>query len=171
MKQMLFVIAIVSLVALTVLACKGSYSMANLIDGKPVPTGKLIKFYYVERGTMAEPNFEYTLKRGDKGVSLCVYRPWSGEGWRGDTISVPDDVIAHVEKLIKDNNLQNYKREYRPDGVVYDGYSWSYDAEFDDESVLSSGGYNARPGDKTLEVIAQYLDSCYAQVKGLKLER
>ena len=157
-------IAVAALVVL--LGCKSIDKMTN---NKPAPTGQLVSFYYVEHGMMAQPNFEYTLKRDAKGkVKLCVYRPWGDEGW-GDTIKVPVDVIAYVEKLIKENNLQNYKDHYSPKMQVMDGYTWYYEAEFDDETALSSGGSNARPGDNTLSVIAEYLDSCYAKVKGIKL--
>ena len=163
-------LAIISIAAAVLMLLLGCKSIDKMTNSKPVPTGQLVNFHYVEHGMMAQPNFEYTLKRNAKNkVTLCVYRPWLDEGW-GDTIKVPVDVIAHVEKLIKDNNLQNYKDHYSPKMQVMDGYQWSYEAEFDDETTLSSGGSNARPGDKTLNVIAEYLDSCYASVKGIKLE-
>ena len=160
---------LIATAAATLLALLGCKSVKNSVNNKPVPTGKLVSFHYAEYGTMPQPNFEYTLKSDTKGkVKLCVFKLWD-EKW-GDTIKVDAGVLEHVEKLIKDNNLQNYLDHYRPEFEVLDGYGWGYEAEFDDESILHSGGSNARPGDNTLEVIAEYLDSCYASVKGIKLK-
>lgn len=162
-------LAIILIAVAALLMLMGCKSIDKVRNGKPAPTGQLVSFHYVEHGMMAQPNFEYTLKHDDKNkVTLCVYRPWTDEGW-GETIKVSVDVVAHVEKLIKENNLQNYKDHYSPKMQVLDGYHWFYEAEFDDETSLSSGGSNARPGDNTLKVIAEYLDSCYASVKGIKL--
>ncbi len=166
MKQILL-IAVIVIVLMGLMACKGSKNVVQ----NPVPKGQLVKFHYAEYGTMAQPNFEYTLQRQPDGkVTLCVFRPWVEEGW-GDTITTTAAVLTRVEKMIKDNNLQNYKSHYSPDVEVLDGYSWGYEAEFDDSVTISSGGSNAGPGDRTLDVIGQYLDTCYAQVKGIKLQR
>ena len=156
----IIVVALVVLVGL--MACKGTKRVTEIVKN-PAPKGSLMGFHYVEHGTMAQPNFEYSLHREGDKISLYVFRPWLDEGW-GDTIQVGGEVIDHVEKLIKDNHLQNYKGHYSPEMQVLDGYSWSYEAEFDDDVTLSSGGSNAGPGDGTLRVIGNYLDSCYAEV-------
>lgn len=156
---------LIAIAAATLLALLGCKSVKNSVNSKPAPTGKLVSFHYAEYGTMAQPNFEYTLKRDAKGrVTLCVFRPWGDEGW-GDTVKVDTSVLEHVEKLIKDNNLQNYLDHYRPEFQVMDGYGWGYEAEFDNDTTLQSSGSNMRPGDNTLEVIAEYLDSCYQAAK------
>ena len=168
MKNLL-ILAIAAVVVVGLMSCKGAKGVTEKMPKKPVPTGKLVSFHYAHYGTMAQPNYEYTLNRIDNKVTLCVFRPWIDEGW-GDTIKVKDEVIDHVERLIKDNNLQNYLDHDHPEYQVLDGYGWGYEAEFDDDTVLSSSGSNARPADNTLEVIGRYLDSCYAQVKGIKLD-
>lgn len=146
------------------LSCKGRPVMS---PGKPAPTGKLVSFYYAEHGTMSEPNFEYVLKsEPNGGAQLYVFRPYE-ENW-GDTIVVAPGVPAFVEKMIKENNLQNYEAHYSPYMQVMDGYGWVFEAEFDDAVTLRSSGSNARPGDGTLEGIAAYLDSCYKAIKGFE---
>lgn len=166
MMKHIILIAVAMVVLMGMLACKGAKNVTEVVK-KPAPTGRLVGFHYVEHGTMAQPNFEYMLRRDSGKVSLYVFRPWIDEGW-GDTVVVADDVIDHVEKLIKDNNLQNYQDHYSPNMQVLDGYSWSYQAEFDDDVTLSSGGSNAGPGDGTLKTIGNYLDSCYVMVKVIK---
>ena len=166
MKHLLIIVA-AAVILVGLLSCKGAKGATEKTPKKPVLTGKLVSFHYAEYGTMAQPNFEYTLKRDGGAVTLCVFRLWD-EGW-GQTVKVNATVLEHVDKLIKDNNLQNYLDHYRPEYQVLDGYGWGYEAEFDDDTMLHSSGSNARPGDNTLSVIAQYLDSCYAQVTGVKL--
>lgn len=161
----LFIVALLAAVVLAgLVACKNLTKQP--MGGKPAPTGALVNFHYQESGTMAQPNFEYTLRRGEAGeVTLYAFRPFAEvEGW-GDTLTVQPEVLDHVERLIKDNNLQNYKEHYQPKMEVMDGYGWSYEAVFDNGTRLHSGGSNARPSDGTLTTIAHYLDSIYQDAR------
>lgn len=54
--------------------------------------------------------------------------------------------------------MYKYKERYLPMVEVLDGWSWSFEAKFDDGSKIYSHGSNARPKDNGLERIRELMD-------------
>lgn len=152
-------------VLLSLFGC-GSTPTGKLKPKAIVPDTPLMSFYYVEHGTMANPNFSYELHRLDDGtIKMTRFNMYKfGFDEEADTIrdgmetvTVGEEVMDTLLTIIREENVLDYDERYEPPFEVLDGESWSLSIEFKDTPAFHSHGNNAVPGGKGLSRFEKYL--------------
>lgn len=174
MKTILTCIALTAVASLIGAAC----SCRSKMPSNPAPAGRLVSYEYGEYGMMAQPNRAFSIKlNDDKATATLVVSGMSdlllpGMNWDdpiyeqrvmqgGDTITVPAATLDSIAHIILEHKMYNYEEHYDPPFEVMDGTSWHYQAQYDDETYLSSGGHEAGPGDNGMTVINDMLKKIY----------
>ena len=128
-----------------------------------MPEGKLLNVEYTESGTMAGFQFEGRVNTGKNGV---VRMEVSSESY-GPVVKkkVNANVLDDLRKIIEEEKMYAYKENYQPSFEVLDGESWYFNAAFENDKYISSGGSNAWPAGDGLKRIKGYLQSLIGDSK------
>jgi len=147
----LVTILIVSSLLLLVVACNASKPasdkpVGSAVVNNPDTLGKIVSLEYVEHGTMAQPTeyFKLVLEKGKVKVKRQ-------RGSMVEEFTTDASVMDSLTKVYIDCNVGEWKSNYQPSIEVMDGYSWNFEAKFDNGRYKYSHGNNARPGSNGLK--------------------
>ena len=123
----------------------------------------VVSMEYKEYGAMEYPSFYFLLARdADSGRYLLTN---ASDCAREDarTVEVPDTVAEQLQRIVIEEDMLSYRRDYEPMFTIYDGTSWTLHIRFQDSdrSVYSSG-YVARPSGHGLERLRELCRSAWA---------
>ena len=108
---------------------------------KTMPQGRLLSVSYNYQGMMMEAirNKELTRKDGTPSIKF----EFMGEERQ---FAVSDTLFDVARAIIEEEEMYNYRGHYSLGKMgleVLDGYSWSFDATFEGDESISSGGSNS----------------------------
>ena len=129
---------------------KGDKEMKNTM-----PQGRLLSVSYNYQGMMMESirNKELTRKDGTPTIKF----EFVGEERQ---FTVSDTLFDAARAIIEEEQMYNYRGYYSLGKMgleVLDGYNWSFDATFEGDESISSGGSNNSPGGDGLHRIDKLL--------------
>lgn len=116
-----------------------------------------VSYEYSYNATMAYPIKWFSVKAGDDGI-LLKYSDGDNEI---RVYRAPEDVFARIGEIVRTTKLYKLQESYRPAMQVLDGYRWSLEILYPDDSIYSHGS-NARPSSdlrEGIEKINEYLES------------
>lgn len=111
---------------------------------KTMPQGRLLSVSYNYQGMMMEAIRNKELTRKD-GAPIIKFE-FIGEERQ---FAVSDTLFDVARAIIEEEKMYNYGEHYSLGKMGYeilDGYSWSFDATFEGDVGISSGGSNSQPG-------------------------
>ena len=121
---------------------------------KKMPEGKLTYVTYSYQGMAMEMVRDMELSLVDGKAQL------SFEFWQDKRqYAVDDSLLTAALKIIEEEAMYNYATSYSPnfDGMILDGYSWSFEATFEGGERIWSHGKNAEPRGDGLQRIYKLL--------------
>lgn len=123
---------------------------------KRMPEGNLVRVELTRSGTMA--GYEYEGRVGQDSTGAFVLRAMKENYGPLFEKKLDGEVMKRFRQIIEEEKMYKYKERYLPMMEVLDGWSWSFEAKFDDGSKIYSHGSNARPKDDGLERIRELMD-------------
>ena len=120
------------------------------------PDNRLNEIHYKYSGMRREPYSDITLKRKEDNpqkATLSFYGPLGEQ-----SVEVTATWLDELDAIVKDEKLSNLAVSYSTtmEGML-DGYSWEFKADYEEETITSSGR-NAGPDDtKGLNRVNEYL--------------
>lgn len=128
------------------------------------PEGKLISYSYGHQGSMAQPTYDFSMKRLDDKTCEIAYFNHDVEPrienyeYVLDTVVKPIALMDSVEAIVRESKMWNYKERYKPVFEVMDGDSWSLSFKFEGQELpFSSSGYCAGPKGDGMHNVIQLL--------------
>ena len=136
--------------------CKGQ---ENTEQPATMPQGKLLRVEYAYHGMRMAEFSDFDLKRSaDKGNSEFSFRHHSSDV---SVNGVADSLFSAAYRIIEEERMYEYRSSYRlPPEIeqgMLDGFSWSFDAYFENGEHISSGGRHVMPDGKGLNKIERLL--------------
>ncbi|MBQ3631977.1 MAG: hypothetical protein II949_12155 [Prevotella sp.] len=130
---------------------------------KSMPAGRLLSVSYSYQGMMMEPlrNKELTRTDGTPTIKF-VFMGDERQFAVSDTLFDVARAIIEEEEMFKYDGYYSFKSEFQ----ILDGYSWSFDATFEGNERISSGGSNVEPRGDGLVKINKLLQD--AAIQALK---
>ena len=167
-KKLILVMGILG----TIFACKGKEKAAEQQNGgnnttaekkeKPtMPEGRLLRVQYFFQGMMMEEFGNFDLQRLPDGCKLS-FRHFSDEV----SYEVSDTLLDAARQIIEQERMYEYDSYYKfeMDERMLDGYRWSFDAWFEGDKQISSGGRHVSPDGKGLNKIEELLRNAARQL-------
>ena len=123
---------------------------------KRMPEGNLVHVELTRSGTMAGYQYEGRVRQDSTGG--FVLRAMKENYGPLFEKKLDGEVMKRFRQIIEEEKMYKYKERYLPMIKVLDGWSWTFEASFDDGSKIQSHGSNARPKDEGLERIRELMD-------------
>ncbi len=123
---------------------------------KRMPEGNLVCVELTRSGTMAGYQYEGRVRQDSTGA--FVLRAMKENYGPLFEKKLDGEVMKRFRQIIEEEKMYKYKERYLPMIKVLDGWSWTFEASFDDGSKIQSHGSNARPKDEGLERIRELMD-------------
>lgn len=148
--------------------CKGKEKVADTKNGGDVtqqlaqntqqkmPEGRLLRVRYYYQGMMMEEFGHFDLQRQTDGkTAKLTFRHFSNE----EACEVSDTLFEAARRIIEQEKMYEYASDYslKMKERILDGYSWSFDADFEGDEHISSGGSNVSPNGNGLNKIRNLL--------------
>jgi len=122
-----------------------------------MPQGRLMHVMYKYSGMARMPYSNFNLIRTDSGKSSFSF-------WHGSEMSfenIPDSLFDALRRVIEEEHMYEYESYYglprELEQGMLDGYSWSFDAVFENKERISSSGRHVSPDGKGLRKIEDLL--------------
>ena len=136
--------------------CKGQENAEQLTT---MPQGKLLRVQYVNHGMRLPEYSDFDLKRNaDKGDSEFSFRHYSSEV---SIDGVADSLFTVAYRIIEEERMFEYGSYYglspELEKGMLDGFSWSFDAYFENGERISSSGRHVMPDGDGLRKIEKLL--------------
>lgn len=161
----------------TLFACKTKEKAADPQDSgntnttvvkkeKPtMPEGRLLRVTYFFQGMMMEEFGSFDLQRQPDGkASTLSFRHFSDEV----SYEVSDTLFDAARRIIEEERMYEYDSYYsfKTDERMLDGYRWDFDAWFEGDRHISSGGRHVDPEGNGLRKISSLLYNAAKQLVG-----
>ena len=156
----------------TIFACKCKEKAAdqqnngnvNTVEKKNpavMPDGRLLRVTYSYQGMMMMEFGNFDLHSTPEGCKL-TFRHFSNEVTYevSDTLLDAARSIIEQEKMYEYDSYYSFKSEHR----MLDGYHWDFDAWFEGDKRISSGGSHVSPGGNGLHKIEELLSKAAQQL-------
>ena len=170
-KKLILAMAILG----TIFACKSKEkatdqqnggNVSTNVEKKELPTmpeGRLLRVTYSYQGMMMEEFGNYDLQRHTDGKpSTLSFR------YRGDDVSyvVSDTLFDAARRIIEEERMYEYDSYYslKMDERILDGYRWDFDAWFEGDKCISTGGHHVSPKGDGLNKISTLLRNAARQL-------
>ena len=150
----------------TLFACKGKEKAIDPNNGgnitqhftqnKKMPEGRLLRVAYFYQGMMMEEFGHFDLKRQADGKTATLsFHHFSDEV----SYEVSDTLFDAARRIIEQEKMYEYASSYslKMKDRILDGYSWSFDADFEGDEHISTGGSNVSPDGDGLHKIRKLL--------------
>ena len=126
---------------------------------------KIKKFEYLYRETTVEPRYHVLIEPDENGN----YWMTNGSGVRAEEARkaiLQEDAYNELYSIINNYKMTDYKRDYRPEYDVFDGYMWNIYVYFGkgEKSVYSSG-YNEDPENNGLRRLEKFIDKWWDRIQ------
>lgn len=133
--------------------------VGTIVEKKELPTmpeGRLLRVTYFYQGMMMEELGNFNLHREAVGkTAVLSFRHY------GDEVSceVSDTLFDAARRIIEDEKMYEYAPSYTLNMKerILDGYSWGFDADFEGDEHIASGGSNVSPRGDGLNKIRNLL--------------
>jgi hypothetical protein len=144
---------------------KGKEMVVCLIGGllgvlgctaKKMPAGELVGVEFSRQGMMEGYEYFGQVKQDSTGMFVIRAMRDSRTPLFEKQIGVAE--IQQFRQIIEEEKMYKYKEVYRPAVQVFDGWSWSFSAEFSDGTIISSHGQNATPRGNGLDRVRSYME-------------
>ena len=149
--------------------CKSKANTADPQNGNDItlntqqkmPEGRLLRVQYFYQGMMMEEFGSFDLQRTSDGCKLS-FRHFSSEV----SYEVSDTLLDAARRIIEQEKMYEYASSYslQMDDRILDGYSWSFDADFEGDEHISSGGRHVSPQGDGLYKISTLLSNAARQL-------
>jgi hypothetical protein len=161
-KRLIIMMAILG----TLFACKSKEETTQQKNGSDVittahekdkpamPEGRLMRVTYFRQGMMIEEFSRFELQRQPEGCTL-TFRHYSDKL----SFEVSDTLLDAARRIIEQERMYEYAPNYSLDSdiEVSDGYFWAFEAWFEGDRHLSSGGEQAGPDGNGLYLMGNLL--------------
>lgn len=134
----------------------------TVVTEKPtMPEGRLLRVAYSYQGMMMEEFGNYDLQRTPDGNKL-TFRHFSDEV----TYEVSDTLFEAARRIIEEERMYEYDSYYslKMEERILDGDRWDFDAWFEGDKQISSGGRNVSPKGNGLHKISTLLRDAARQL-------
>ena len=122
---------------------------------KTMPEGRLLRVTYSYQGMRMEMFSNFDLQRLPEGSKLS-FRHYNNEV----SYEVNDTLLDAARRIIEEEHMYEYDSYYsmKMEGRILDGDRWDFDAKFEGNQRISSGGRNASPKGDGLHKISKLLN-------------
>ena len=120
-----------------------------------MPEGELVRVEFSRDVSAERPQFEGRVEQDSTGT--FVLRAMKENGGPLYEKKLDAEVMQRFRQIIEEEKMYKYKERYRPMAQVFDGWSWSFSADFSNGSSISSHGSNASPKGDGLRRIWDYM--------------
>ena len=137
--------------------------VSTIVEKKELPTmpeGRLLRVTYYFQG-MRMPEFgNFDLKRSPEGSRL-FFKHYNSDA----SCEVSDTLFDAVRNIIEQEKMYEYDSYYsfKTDERILDGYRWEFEAWFEGDKRISSGGRHVSPSGKGLQKIDSLLSEAARQ--------
>lgn len=138
--------------------------VSTIVEKKELPTmpeGRLLRVKYVFQG-MRMPAFgNFDLQRTPEGSRL-FFKHYDSDM----SCEVSDTLFDAVRNIIEQEKMYEYDSYYsfKTDERILDGYRWEFEAWFEGDKRILSGGRHASPSGNGLQKINSLLSDAAGQV-------
>ena len=123
---------------------------------KRMPEGNLVRVELTRSASRA--GYEYEGRVDQDSTGAFVLRAMKENYGPLFEKKLDGEVMKRFRQIIEEEKMYKYKERYLPMIKVLDGWSWTFEASFDDGSKIHSHGSNARPKDEGLDRIRQLME-------------
>ena len=152
----------------------GMFSVCKGQESTPVmPQGKLLRVEYAYHGMRMAEFSDFDLKRSaDKGDSKFSFRHYSSDV---SVDGIADSLFSAAYRIIEEERMYEYGGSYHlPPEIeqgMLDGFSWRFDAYFENGEHLSSSGRHVMPDGHGLRRIEKLLYDAAEAVTNATLDK
>ena len=121
-----------------------------------MPEGRLLRVSFFYQGMMMEELGNFDLHReADGKTAVLSFRHYSDEV----SHEVSDTLFDAARRIIEEEKMYEYASSYKLEmkEMILDGYSWGFDADFEGDEHIASGGSNVSPRGDGLNKIRNLL--------------
>lgn len=139
-----------------------SCGAGNRVDkSRQKPTEPLKSYHYIESGSMAQPDLEFTIEYMDDSLCRVIYFNRLRDDYKDmeerDTVTAPASLLKEIEKIVSEHKMYKYEKNYSSKWEVMDGTSWGMYLTYQDDRSISSHGYMSWPQDDGISIITNLM--------------